>query len=119
MYVCMCVCSRWQTVISIIVCRVVISQVNQCHVVASAVNLTLADRWHSICDSFTALNSRRVAQKKRIDSHREVEQDKSKKMKKEEEEEEKIRPSRFFLKPTADFFNRRVSSLIDSTLSTL
>ena len=119
MYVCMCVCSRWQTVISIIVCRVVISQVNQCHVVAPAVNLTLADRWHSICDSFTALNSRRVAQKKRIDSHREVEQDKSKKMKKEEEEEEKIRPSRFFLKPTADFFNRRVSSLIDSTLSTL
>lgn len=56
--------SRWQTVISIIVCRVVISQVNQCHVVATAVNLTLADRWHSICDSFTALNSRGEIEKK-------------------------------------------------------
>lgn len=53
-------CSRWQTVISIIVCRVVISQVNQCHVATTAVNLTLADRWHSICDSFTALNTQEL-----------------------------------------------------------
>jgi len=45
------------------VCRVVISQVNQCHVLATAVNLTLADRWHSICDSFTTLHSRRTGKK--------------------------------------------------------
>ncbi len=44
-------------------CRVVISEVNQCHVVVTAVNLTLADRWHSICDSFTALNSRGAEKK--------------------------------------------------------
>jgi hypothetical protein len=33
-------------------------------VVATTVNSTLADRWHSICDSFTALNSRGVGEKK-------------------------------------------------------
>jgi hypothetical protein len=45
------------------VCRVVISQVNQCHVVATTVNSTLADRWHYICDSFTTLNLRGAKKK--------------------------------------------------------